>query len=418
MSRKKVDFGRGFSRTVDDYVLSGWMRCSPIATSLSGFNAQLTPNVYMSPEVQFAGRSKGSACARRAWVSVNMPSTDLVSVIVPVYRTEAYLNECVSSILSQTYAHIEVILVDDGSDDASPLLCDQWAAEDPRVQVIHQRNGGVSAARNRGLDRAKGDFVAFVDSDDVIAKDFLEVLHGIVLKHNADIASCDLSSFSQDDPVFLRASESITGPAIDVMIQLIRAGRNWEVWGKLFRRSQFDNGLRFRVGLHYAEDLAILPSIYYGASSAAHTQSRLYGYRQRDDGAMGASRRTLSPDLIKVLQENIALVDSRFQRGTSVHGILTAVFLLHATTKLEQVDPASSKTENSAYIASYRSFMRRNLRRALVAREISLPYRVAIALSSVSPQAFLLAFRVARRVKASLLPPLRRRTGGASNAQI
>ena len=99
----------------------------------------------------------------------------LISVIVPVYKVETYLPTCVDSILSQTFSDFELILVDDGSPDACGAMCDGYAREDSRIRVIHQKNGGLSAARNTGLDIAKGEYVTFVDSDDVIAPDCLQV---------------------------------------------------------------------------------------------------------------------------------------------------------------------------------------------------------------------------------------------------
>ena len=98
----------------------------------------------------------------------------LVSVIVPIYKVEDYLDECVKSIVDQTYKNIEIILVDDGSPDHCPQKCDEWAKNDLRIRVVHKQNGGLSSARNAGLDVAKGEYIAFVDSDDFITPDYVE----------------------------------------------------------------------------------------------------------------------------------------------------------------------------------------------------------------------------------------------------
>lgn len=103
-------------------------------------------------------------------------NNELVSVIVPVYKVEPYLDRCVASILAQTYPNLEVILVDDGSPDNCPALCDAWAQRDARIRVIHKKNGGQSDARNAGLDAASGAYISFVDSDDYIAENFIETL--------------------------------------------------------------------------------------------------------------------------------------------------------------------------------------------------------------------------------------------------
>ena len=113
-----------------------------------------------------------------------------ISVVVPVYNVEDYLDRCVKSIISQTYENLEVILVDDGSADGSPVMCDSWAQKDPRIKVIHKPNGGVSSARNAALDAATGDFIGFVDSDDWIENDFYELLMKSLAENGSDIAFC------------------------------------------------------------------------------------------------------------------------------------------------------------------------------------------------------------------------------------
>jgi len=115
---------------------------------------------------------------------------NLVSVIIPVYRAKEYLCECLDSILAQTYVNFELILVDDGSPDGSGDICDEYAEKDARVRVIHKENGGVSSARNRGMEEASGEWIAFVDADDFVALNYLEKMSGECVQNNADIALC------------------------------------------------------------------------------------------------------------------------------------------------------------------------------------------------------------------------------------
>ncbi|MCR4691790.1 MAG: glycosyltransferase [Lachnospiraceae bacterium] len=114
----------------------------------------------------------------------------LISVIIPVYRVEAYLRRAVDSVLGQTYRNLDIILVDDGSDDRCPGICDEYAAKEARVRVIHKENGGLSDARNAGLDVAGGDYYAFLDSDDYYAPCFIEVLYDLLIRNNAQVAQC------------------------------------------------------------------------------------------------------------------------------------------------------------------------------------------------------------------------------------
>ena len=112
---------------------------------------------------------------------------ELVSIIVPIYNTEEYIDKCVESIINQTYKEIEIILIDDGSTDNSPILCDKWEEKDKRIHVIHLKNGGVSRARNIGLKNANGKYISFIDSDDYVESNFIEVMIEEFMKEKADI---------------------------------------------------------------------------------------------------------------------------------------------------------------------------------------------------------------------------------------
>lgn len=130
----------------------------------------------------------------------------LISVIVPVYNVEKYLSKCIDSILAQTYKNLEIILVDDGSPDNCPKICDEYAKKDNRIKVIHKENGGLSAARNVALDIAKGEYIGFVDSDDFIAEDMYEVLYNLAEKYNAEISSVSFYKVIENNIITIRDS--------------------------------------------------------------------------------------------------------------------------------------------------------------------------------------------------------------------
>ena len=130
----------------------------------------------------------------------------LISIIVPVYQMEAYLDECVQSMINQTYQNLEIILVDDGSKDQSPAICDAWAEKDSRIKVIHKPNGGASSARNAGLDIATGDYIGFMDSDDIIAEDMYEILLEALKSSNVGIAACSPQITSEDGRLLSKRS--------------------------------------------------------------------------------------------------------------------------------------------------------------------------------------------------------------------
>ena len=126
---------------------------------------------------------------------------ETISIIIPVYNVEKYLNKCLNSVIEQTYKNIEVILIDDGSTDNSGKICDEYAKNDIRIKIIHQQNGGVSTARNNGLEHATGKYITFVDSDDYIEKEMIETMAKKIMKKNADIVICGVTDRDEENNI-------------------------------------------------------------------------------------------------------------------------------------------------------------------------------------------------------------------------
>ncbi len=179
----------------------------------------------------------------------------LISVIVPIYKVEPYLEKCVQSIQNQTYKNLEIILVDDGSPDACGDMCDKFAQEDSRIIVVHRENGGLSAARNSGLDVAHGEYVGFVDSDDYIDGDMLECLYRELVAHKSELAVCRARILSEHDgqPFDTAASYSVTEYRGDEAHRYILQNLDNSVWNKLFFREAI-GALRFPHGKIHGED--------------------------------------------------------------------------------------------------------------------------------------------------------------------
>ena len=213
----------------------------------------------------------------------------LISVIVPVYNVEKYLSACIDSILNQTYKNIEIILVNDGSTDNSSSICDYYASKFNHIRVIHQENGGLSAARNSGIDVATGDYIAFVDSDDLLHTDFFETLHSLVLKNKADIASVEFKCFHDNSNPDL--SEACSGETItlssDEAIEKILYQNILDnsAWNKLYARHLFSK-LRFPKGKLY-EDMALFYKIFEQTKRVVHKRVPLYYYRLREESITG-----------------------------------------------------------------------------------------------------------------------------------
>ena len=213
---------------------------------------------------------------------------DLISVIVPIYKVEAYLDRCVRSIAEQTYENLEIILVDDGSPDSCGAMCDAWAEHDHRVKVIHKENGGLSDARNAGLAVAIGEMIAFVDSDDSIEPEFLEKLHGVLVKQDADIAVCAVSFVDEEGNV-LRQRHTAQVQSMDKMEALYRLvledGIYQTVWNKLYRREVIGK-TAFAAGKCH-EDEFWTYQVFDRIEKLAVVSQPMYNYLQRTSSIMG-----------------------------------------------------------------------------------------------------------------------------------
>lgn len=218
---------------------------------------------------------------------------DMVSVIVPVYNTERYLESCLRSILNQTYPAFEVILVDDGSTDGSPAICDSFACD--RVRVFHQKNAGVSHARNIGVEAAKGDYIAFVDSDDIVHPKYLEVMMN-GFRENCGISLCVHRRFCSDSELFFDAEPIQEGSMISSMEAMgllnecpIPEGlAHVTPCAKIYRRSIFDK-VRFPEGTRH-EDEYIAHLVLKETEAVVQNPSQLYYYREHEDSYMGSIR--------------------------------------------------------------------------------------------------------------------------------
>lgn len=233
-------------------------------------------------------------------------SEPLVSIIVPVYNAEKYLRRCVDSILAQSHRNLEVILVDDGAGDASPSICDEYAAADPRVTVIHQSNGGISKAQNAGLDAAHGEFIAFADNDDILDRRNIELLLHALRSTGADMSKARWRQFgvSQLDGVAVEAARGADDPESvtvfrnplaayqTVFCKSLRllgtaAGRRTEAryfneanWCRLYRASLWE-GLRFPEG-RYAQDVMVAGELYSRMDKVADVNRVLYFWLQSE----------------------------------------------------------------------------------------------------------------------------------------
>ncbi|MBR6147725.1 MAG: glycosyltransferase [Lachnospiraceae bacterium] len=230
-----------------------------------------------------------------------------ISVIVPIYNVEKYLSKCIDSILQQTFTDYELILVDDGSTDTSGKIADDYAAKDNRITVIHKKNGGLSDARNHGLDKATGDYICFIDSDDWIEKNYLQELLGLAQNNEADIAIC---AYQKSDGNIAVSQPAEPGVIIETGIEAIdnlysdRYGIYVVAWNKLYNRKLFEE-TRYPVGLIH-EDEAVFGDLFLKAKKVIRTERILYNYRVNNITSIMSSNYSLKRlDILKAMEKRM-----------------------------------------------------------------------------------------------------------------
>lgn len=237
-----------------------------------------------------------------------------ISVIVPVYNVEDYLKACLLSISNQTVENIEIIVVDDGATDSSGAIADQYAKDDSRVKVIHQLNGGLSAARNTGLDYASGEFVCFIDSDDWIEPDYLEVLLDALIKFEADIAVLKMKKIRDYEQITELTEKNDHWDLMDRQVAMKNLFMNNKIGyssnNKLFRSKLFSD-LRFPVG-RLMEDMATTYLLIDRSQRIVVNQSEKYHYFQSPNSILRGSFNPKRLELFDIQNEIIQFIDENY----------------------------------------------------------------------------------------------------------
>lgn len=236
----------------------------------------------------------------------------LISIIIPVYNVEKYLDDCMRCVCKQSYENLEIILVDDGSKDSSGALCDEWAKKDRRIKVIHKENGGLSDARNAGIAVASGQYIMFIDSDDLVAENIVEHLYKCIIDSQAQIAICD--------PVHLRPGEKAdykeqsctkiysTEDALCEM--MYQTSFLFSAWGKLYDCALFED-IRFPVGLLF-EDVAIMYKLFARCNTIVYSDAKLYGYLHRENSITTTKFSRRDCDILAICEDQV-----KFAKGYS-----------------------------------------------------------------------------------------------------
>lgn len=265
----------------------------------------------------------------------------LISVIVPIYNVEKYLNQCIDSIVNQTYRNQEIILVDDGSPDNCPQMCDDWAKKDNRIKVIHKSNGGLSDARNFGLENATGEYVTFVDSDDWLELDGIEKLVNPLKKKDYDIviggfyynsSNSETSKYSKDN------TESTVFKTIERMLSGTEI--NHSSSSKLYRLKLFNN-IKYPLGKYYEDNLTIF-KVVNNSNLIYLIDTPIYHYRKHSDSITQSTKNLTNKmnDFFDAIYDTHCFLINRYP---SLQKYITAFSLKHSLTILDLLKENKSK---------------------------------------------------------------------------
>lgn len=288
-----------------------------------------------------------------------------ISVIVPVHQAEDFLEECVDSILRQTFREFECILVDDGSLDRCPQICDAYAQKDGRVRVIHQKNGGVSSARNAGMDAAVGRYLEFVDADDWIDERLLETQLRTLREHGAQIAQTTVRMRTPARTHAIRVTDGLSRLTEIIREQETGMGGyiGWESVGSLYDAAVLRD-VRFppiRIG----EDMAFMAGVYSEAPRVVIFDEEMYVYRQQPDSAMHRMFRQADPDIVVAVERVRRIAEARCLPPDDVLTFCVNHLYIYFCTAARRGENAQSP-----YMRALRGFLRANYRRIMAQKRI------------------------------------------------
>ena len=234
-----------------------------------------------------------------------------ISIIIPIYNVEKYLPACVESILQQTYKNLEVILVDDGSPDRCPVICDELAQKDDRIRVIHQKNKGLSGARNTGIDNAQGDYLIFVDSDDTVEQTLVEELYTYAEKWNCAIVACGRNYIFEDGQIVCKiAHDESKVYGFEEAMQEMNSFRLFDMsaWAKIYRKELFED-IRFPEG-KLSEDYYIMYKLFDKAKTIGYVAKPLYNYLQRQSSI--SRNKKINHDFADAAKRQMEFLDDKY----------------------------------------------------------------------------------------------------------
>lgn len=275
----------------------------------------------------------------------------VISIVVPVYKVEAYLEKCVNSILNQTFTDFELILVDDGSTDNCPSMCDEYAKKDARIKVIHKANGGLSDARNAGIDIAKGTYIGFVDSDDYVAPDMYECLYNLIDENKCDMAICQAVIVGEGEQAVYENSDKVYVFDKEQALHQMICKRLFSVnaWNKLYKKELFQN-IRFPKGMLY-EDLATTYKLISISERVVYSPMKKYAYLQRQGSIMNVTGYKVGADKVQIVKDMLLFFNDKEKQAGILRYLINDIYKMASCGNL---------TKNQAYTEEFRKLYKSN----------------------------------------------------------
>ena len=315
-----------------------------------------------------------------------------ISIIVPVYDVEKYLENCIESILNQTFKDFELILVDDGSTDNSGKICDIYEKKDSRIKVIHKNNGGLSSARNAGLDIACGKYVGFIDSDDSIHPRMYEILYDLIKKYESDISCCNYKKIYD---IFKDEYENVNSLEVIEMsnIEAIKNLYDKEIgvklviaFNKLYRNNLFDN-IRYKVGRVH-EDEFMAHRILYNCKKITYVDNELYYYLQREGSIMSQISYKRKVDTLLSKSDRMRFCNK--VGLTSMSDNICKTYEFEFFNLYKQL--LNEDSENAEFLKEIRRDFILNLYILLRQKDIHIKEKISCLIFAVSPKVYRICF--------------------------
>ncbi len=270
---------------------------------------------------------------------------DLISIIIPVYKVEKYLEKCIESVLKQTYTNLQIILVDDGSPDNCGKICDEYAKKDSRIEVIHKANGGLSDARNVGISKAKGRYIGFVDSDDYIKEDMYEILLNLIKKYDADVSICNLYDVIDGNECIRNKENGIREYSrIDILKEIL-LDKNIQsyAWNKLYKKELFDE-IKYPIGKKY-EDIGTTFYLFEKCNKIVVTSEPEYYYLKRADSLVNNVTESTILDYTEIIIQRYLYIKQNIKELRKYNNYYLAKTLITAHNDIENLENISEEMQ-------------------------------------------------------------------------